>query len=111
RQNYKTVISQHVAVLFVCSWSLEAGAHHAFSTEFDADLTGEVRGEVTRVWWANPHIRYDVEVTLEDGTVEEWVLAPPGNLPSYRRENWFEDTVQPGFIVSASGNLGRDGAK
>ena len=27
-------------------------------------------GVVTKVWWANPHIRYDVDVTLPDGTVE-----------------------------------------
>jgi hypothetical protein len=37
----------------------DAHAHHAFATEFDASLTGEVKGEVTRVWWQNPHIRYD----------------------------------------------------
>lgn len=102
---------QFVAACLFGSFAIPAAAHHAFSTEFDASLTGEVRGEVTRVWWANPHIRYDIRVTLDDGTVEEWTLSPPGNLPSYRRENWFEDTVQPGYIVTASGNLGRDGAK
>src|SRR5690606_7867007 len=106
-----TIKLQFLAAASLCGFAFEAAAHHAFSTEFDANLTGEVRGEVTRVWWANPHIRYDVRVTLDDGTVEEWTLAPPGNLPSYRRENWFEDTVQAGYIVSATGNLGRDGAK
>ncbi len=98
-------------VLLSAVCALDAAAHHAFSTEFDAELTGEVRGEVTAVWWANPHIRYDVRVTLADGTVEEWELAPPGNLPTYRREKWYRDTIQPGFIVRATGNLGRDGAK
>ncbi|MFO7285684.1 MAG: DUF6152 family protein [Gammaproteobacteria bacterium] len=88
-----------------------AAAHHAFSTEFDAELTGEVRGEVVSVFWANPHIRYDVRVAREDGTAEVWELAPPGNLPTYRREGWHRDTIQPGYIVRASGNLGRDGAK
>jgi hypothetical protein len=89
----------------------EAAAHHAFSTEFDASLTGEVRGEVTRVWWANPHIRYAVTMTMEDGSTEEWMLQPPGNLPTYRRESWFEDTIQAGDSVRATGNLGRDGAR
>ncbi len=102
---------QNLAVALLCGLSVEAAAHHAFSTEFDANLTGEVRGEVVKVWWANPHIRYDVRVTLDDGTVEEWTLAPPGNLPSYRREGWFEHTVQPGYLVRATGNLGRDGTK
>jgi hypothetical protein len=86
-------------------------AHHAFATEFDANLEGEVEGVVTRVWWQNPHIRYDVRVTQPDGSVEEWALLPPGNLPTYRRENWTAQTVQAGHRVTASGNLGRDGAK
>jgi hypothetical protein len=88
-----------------------AAAHHAFSTEFDADLEGEVEGVVTRVWWANPHIRYAVDMQMADGSIEQWMLQPPGNLPTYRRENWFEDTIQPGDRVRAIGNLGRDGAK
>jgi hypothetical protein len=86
-------------------------AHHAFSTEFDADLEGEVEGVVTRVYWANPHIRYIVDMTLPDGSIETWSLQPPGNLPTYRRQDWFEDTVQAGDIVHATGNLGREGAK
>jgi hypothetical protein len=88
-----------------------SAAHHAFATEFDGSLEGEVDGVVTRVWWANPHIRYDVDVTLEDGTVEQWSLHPPGNLPTYRRQNWDAETLQAGEHVYATGNLGRDGAK
>ena len=88
-----------------------AQAHHAFATEFDAALEGEVKGEVTRVWWQNPHIRYDVTMKMPNGTTEVWALLPPGNLPTYRRENWTETTVTVGMQVTASGNLGRDGAK
>ena len=88
-----------------------AHAHHAFATEFDADLEGEVRGEVVQVWWQNPHIRYDVVMKMPDGSTETWSLLPPGNLPTYRRENWTEETIKVGYQVMASGNLGRDGAK
>ena len=49
----------------------DAHAHHAFATEFDANLTGEVKGEVTRVWWQNPHIRYDVAMKMPDGTTRK----------------------------------------
>jgi hypothetical protein len=84
-------------------------AHHAFSSEFDESLEGEVEGIVTRVWWTNPHIRYDVDVTLEDGSIEQWSLHPPGNLPTYRRENWTPETLAPGDHVFATGNLGRGG--
>jgi hypothetical protein len=87
------------------------GAHHAFATEFDANREGEVKGEITKVWWQNPHIRYDVAMKMPDGSVQEWALLPPGNLPTYRRENWTEQTVKVGYQVTASGNLGRDNTK
>ena len=88
----------------------QLSAHHAFNTEFQ-DAVGEVRGVVTRVWWTNPHIRYDVDMTMPDGSVEQWSLHPPGNLPTYRRQNWTPDTIQEGYTVYATGNLGRDDTK
>ena len=99
------------AVITVSALPAAALAHHAFSTEFDESLEGEVDGVVTKVWWANPHIRYDVDVTLEDGTVEQWSLHPPGNLPTYRRQNWTEETLKAGDHVFATGNLGRGDTK
>ena len=91
--------------------NIQAAAHHAFNTEFDRDLTGEVEGTVTRVWWTNPHIRYAVDVKLDDGSIEQWTLQPPGNLPTYRRENWHKDTLDVGDSVRATGNLARGSAK
>ena len=99
------------AAVLATAGASTAYAHHAFSTEFEAKLEGEVKGVVTRVWWANPHVRYDVDVTLPDGSHEQWSLHPPGNLPTYRRENWTEETLKSGDPVTATGNLGRDGAK
>lgn len=89
----------------------QAQAHHAFSTEFLEEEEGRVEGIVTKVWWANPHIRYDVDMRLPDGRIEQWSLHPPGNLPSYRRDNWTPETLKAGDHVVASGNLGRFGAK
>ena len=100
-----------VTALAVLGASPAAQAHHAFATEFDGSLEGEVEGTVTRVWWTNPHIRYDVDVRLADGTIEQWSLHPPGNLPTYRRQNWTAETLAAGDHVVATGNLGRDGAK
>ena len=108
---------RHPVALLVCAAlaatavAPRARAHHAFATEFDAALEGEVKGEVTRVWWQNPHIRYDVAMKMPDGSIESWALLPPGNLPTYRRENWTAETIKAGYQVTATGNLGRDGAK
>jgi hypothetical protein len=108
RQHALLVLS---ATLVAAAVAPPARAHHAFATEFDAALEGEVKGEVTRVWWQNPHIRYDVAMKMPDGSTESWALLPPGNLPTYRRENWSEQTIQVGYQVTATGNLGRDGTK
>jgi hypothetical protein len=104
-------ITWTLAVTLAAALAPRVYAHHAFATEFDASLEGEVKGTVTRVWWQNPHIRYDVSMKMPDGSVQEWALLPPGNLPTYRRENWTEQTVQVGYALTAKGNLGRDGAK
>jgi len=104
----KALVTTITAGTLLCA-AASAQAHHAFATEFDGDLEGEVEGIVTKVWWANPHIRYDVDVTRPDGTVEQWSLHPPGNLPTYRRENWTPETLKAGDHVYATGNLGRDG--
>jgi hypothetical protein len=99
------------AALLLGAYAATASAHHAFVTEFDPALEGELEGQVTRVWWTNPHIRYAVNVKKPDGSIEEWMLQPPGNLPTYRREQWYPDTIKVGDTVRAAGNLGRDGAK
>jgi hypothetical protein len=99
-----------IASVLAAAGATKTFAHHAFSTEFAADLEGKVEGTVTKVWWANPHIRYDVDMEMPDGTIEQWSLHPPGNLPTYRRENWTAETLRAGDHVMATGNLGRDGA-
>lgn len=111
KQSVKRLAGPFAAIAVAASAPSPSTAHHAFNSEFDGTLEGEVEGIVTRVWWANPHIRYDVDVTLEDGSIEKWSLHPPGNLPTYRRENWTAETLAAGDHVVATGNLGRDGAK
>ena len=59
-------------------------AHHAFALDFDKDLDGQVSGVVTRVSFRNPHVRYFVEVTADNGESKTWELQPPGNVAIFR---------------------------
>jgi hypothetical protein len=89
---------------------LPALAHHSVAAEFDTSLQGEFEGEITRVWFTNPHIRYRLTVTNDDGTTEDWELQA-GNVTSLARQNWTADSIQVGDHVTVSGDLGRNGAK
>lgn len=85
-------------------------AHHSVAAEFDTSLQGELHGRITQVWYVNPHIRYQLEVTAQDGSTELWELQA-GNVTSLRRASWFDDTLQVGDNITAYGDLGRRGAK
>lgn len=102
-----TPITAIVAFLFV---SLPARAHHSVAAEFDTRLQGELNGEITHVWFTNPHIRYGLKVANEDGSTEDWELQA-GNVTNLRRQNWFADSIQVGDTVTVTGDFGRDGAK
>jgi hypothetical protein len=46
-----------------------SSAHHSFNATFDPGRTIEIEGQVTRVIWRNPHVRFTVSVPGDD---EEW---------------------------------------
>ena len=79
-------------------------AHHAFSAEFDASRPVALRGRITKMEWINPHAWMHLEVTNENGTVENWMVeaGPPGALV---RRGW----VKPGIEVLVEGYQALDG--
>lgn len=85
-------------------------AHHSFPAEFDGDQQGEVSGEITEVWFRNPHVRYRLQVTAEDGSVEEWDVQTT-SLTSIRRLGWTKETLAVGEKVRIWGDLGHNQAK
>jgi len=89
---------------------LSAAAHHSVAAEFDTSLQGEFEGEITRVWFTNPHIRYRLTVTNDDGTTEDWELQA-GNVTTLARRNWTADSIQVGDRLTVTGDLGRAGAR
>ena len=85
-------------------------AHHSVAAEFDVSQRAELKGEITHVWFSNPHVRYRLTVTNADRTTEDWELQA-GNITNLLRQNWTEGSLRVGDRVTAAGDLGRDGAK
>lgn len=84
-------------------------AHHSFATQYDADAPVKLTGAVTKVEWLNPHARFYVDVTGEDGTVTNWnlELASPNVL---RRNGWSRNSLEVGDHVTVEGSRARDGS-
>ena len=86
-----------------------AGAHHSISVEFDAGKTLEQTGLVTKIEWRNPHVRFFIDVTDEDGTVTNWgwEMASPNRL---MRRGWTRKSMRIGDVVSVEGSAAKDGS-
>jgi len=84
-------------------------AHHAFSSEFDADKPLQLAGTVSKVEWVNPHAWIHIEVKKPDGQVEEWMIE--GGTPNtLMRRGVSRDTLKVGTEVRISGYQAKDGS-
>ena len=87
----------------------QALAHHSFAAYFLTDETITIEGVVTEWWFQNPHTRIYLEVTDEDGAVEEW-MAEGGGRNVLHRRGWTDETIQPGTRLTIVGNPSRNGS-
>jgi hypothetical protein len=47
-------------------------AHHGFEFEYDTKQYVTITGTLTKVEWENPHIYFNVDEMVADGTVRTW---------------------------------------
>lgn len=87
----------------------QTSAHHSFAAHFDIDEIITIEGVVTEWWFQNPHTRIYLEVTNEDGEVEEWMAEGGGRNVLFRR-GWTDETILPGTRLTIVGNPSRDGS-
>jgi hypothetical protein len=87
-----------------------ARAHHAFATEFDANKSVTIKGIVTKIDWANPHVWFYLNVKNEAGTVENWGFEM-GGPNSLRNSGWTKETMKIGDELVVEGFLARNGTR
>lgn len=89
--------------------SVPTFAHHSFAAQYDANAPVQLTGVVTKVEWTNPHARFYLDVTDEQGRTTTWnlELASPNVL---RRNGWSRDSLKQGDHVTVEGSLARDGS-
>jgi len=78
-----------------------ATAHHSRVTFFDMSQTVELAGEITRVQWKHPHVRYWIQADPEfGGALWELETTPPGLL---ERQGISREILAAGTHVRVAG--------
>lgn len=99
-----------LAVISAVLAAMPALAHHSFSAEFDGGKLIELKGVVTKIDWANPHVYFYIDVKDDKGNTTNWgcEAASPGSL---HRQGWNRDSLKVGDAVTVGGYPARDGSK
>ncbi len=106
-RNARRAVQVTAGLALVLGVSLALHAHHAFSSEFDANKPFTVKGTVVKVEWVNPHCWIHIDVPQEDGTVVAWMME--GGTPnSLLRRGITRTILQPGFEVVVRGYQSKD---
>ena len=83
-------------------------AHHSTRMFYDYDADLEIEGEVTWVFWKNPHVRFNIVRQGENGGEELWELEA-GSVNTLERVGIGEETLQVGDVVRVAGPPSRRG--
>jgi hypothetical protein len=85
-----------------------AFAHHSFSAEFDVGRPVEITGTVSAIEWVSPHAWIHLDVTDDQGQVQDWKVEMLGHISLVRR-GLTRDRLKVGDRVTVTGFGARDG--
>jgi hypothetical protein len=106
----KRSIAALLMAVAVLASGLSISAHHSFAAQYDRDKPITLKGSVTRLEWANPHVYFYMDVADTKGLVSNWAIE--GQAPSVLyRAGWRKDSTKYGDVVTVNGFLARDGSK
>ena len=91
-----------VIALGLLALPIAASGHHSLA-EYDPSVVQELEGEVLRVMWRNPHIRFTLRRESEGGEEEIWDLHGY-DVNNLDRRNIPHDLVRVGDVIRVSGN-------
>ncbi|MYF70408.1 MAG: hypothetical protein F4181_10795 [Proteobacteria bacterium] len=60
--------------IVLAAWLPAVLAHHSTAVDFEKGTVIAIEGAVTNAEFVNPHMRFHVDVTGDDGTVENWQI-------------------------------------
>ena len=95
-----------VALIAVALTALAIGdglrAHHSTVVNFDSSREVTIAGVLTEVTWRNPHSRFRINVTGEDGATVEW-LVELGASNTLKRAGFPMETFAVGDRLTVTG--------
>lgn len=104
----RTLAAMAIGVGLLMLGRIPVLAHHAFSSEFDANRPVAFTGTVTMMEWVNPHTWIHMDVKKADGTVENWAIE--GGAPNSLLRRGIRKTDLPaGTVVKVTGFQAKDG--
>src|ERR1051325_10358211 len=82
-------------------------AHHSVPVNFDQSKEITITGKLTEAKWINPHSRFRLDVTQDDGKSVEW-LVDMGAGDTTRRAGFEIEKFMVGDTLTIIGWPGRD---
>lgn len=93
-----------------CFGAAKTFAHHGSNSNpvlYLSENLLQLEGEVSRVFWRNPHPRIMMTVIDESGEEKEWELEMGGSVNSYAAQGLDQSFLQVGDPIKAAGVVSR----